>query len=282
MKERKARHQLLTLHQNAQRLLRPLAVVNPYAPKLTFLDDKTRLRRDHMKYLSLMNVITLLHQYQREVKLDPVLGEYIEVTLADIETANRLAAQVLGRSLDELAPQTRRLLTLLFQMAEAARLSRAVPREAFRFSRKDIRAFTGLSDFQVRVHLDRLVSLEYVLPHRGTRGQSYVYELLYEGEGQDGQPFLLGLVDLKALGYAYDSKFEGVNPKFEEQNGEFERPLSPECAPVVGGPRSKQKTARSASTRAPGEVRESEAESLIRNGKESRSYHTHSVSSFSC
>jgi DNA primase len=34
-------------HQNAQRLLRPLAVVNPYAEALTFLDDRTRMRRDH-------------------------------------------------------------------------------------------------------------------------------------------------------------------------------------------------------------------------------------------
>ena len=274
MKERKARHQLLGLHQNAQRLLRPLSVVNPYAPRLTFLDDKTRLRRDHMKYLGLMNVLALLHQYQREVKHDPVLGDYVEVTLSDIEIANRLCAQVLGRSLDELAPQTRRLLLLLHEMAEAARLSRAVPREAFRFSRKEIRAFTGLSDFQVRIHLERLVSLEYVLPHRGSRGSCYVYELLYEGEGQDGEPFLLGLVDLKALGYAYDSKFEGVKPKFEVG-------LSPECAPVAGGVRSSKKTASPVSTRAPGEVDESEAESLHRNGVAVPSYPTSKISSFS-
>ena len=51
------------LHQNVQRLLRPLAVKNPYAPKLTFLDDKTRTRRDHLKYLTLIRAIALLHQY---------------------------------------------------------------------------------------------------------------------------------------------------------------------------------------------------------------------------
>ncbi len=32
---------LTQLHQNAQRLLRPLKVVNPYAHQLTFLSDKT-------------------------------------------------------------------------------------------------------------------------------------------------------------------------------------------------------------------------------------------------
>ena len=38
--------------------------------------------------------------------------EYIEVTREDIAIANRLAHEVLGRSLDELPPQTRRLLEL--------------------------------------------------------------------------------------------------------------------------------------------------------------------------
>ena len=36
--------------------------------------------------------------------------EYIEVELTDIALANELAHEVLGRSLDELPPQTRRVL----------------------------------------------------------------------------------------------------------------------------------------------------------------------------
>jgi len=31
--------------------------------------------------------------------------------------------------------------------------------------------------------------------HRGRNGQRYVYELLYSGEGREGQPFLMGLID---------------------------------------------------------------------------------------
>ena len=54
---------LIQLHRNAQRLLRPLLVANPFAEQLTFIDDKTRTRRDHMKYLSLIRAIALLHQY---------------------------------------------------------------------------------------------------------------------------------------------------------------------------------------------------------------------------
>ena len=71
-------------HRAAQRLLRPLAVVNPFAEQLTFLDDRTRTRRDHMKYLALIRCIALLHQYQRPVRTVEREGrqlEYIEATL---------------------------------------------------------------------------------------------------------------------------------------------------------------------------------------------------------
>jgi hypothetical protein len=111
--KREAKAAILATHQNAQRLLRPLAVVNPYADSLTFLDDRTRTRRDHEKYLTLIDTIALLHQHQREVKTAQVAGrsvEYIEATLDDIVQANAIAHEVLGRSLDELPPQTRRLL----------------------------------------------------------------------------------------------------------------------------------------------------------------------------
>ena len=103
---KQAKTRLLTQHQNAQRLLRPLAVRNPYADALTFPDERTRLRRDHEKYLTLIDTIALLYQHQRVLKTAEHDGqriEYIEVTLADIETANRLAHEALGRSLDELS-----------------------------------------------------------------------------------------------------------------------------------------------------------------------------------
>jgi hypothetical protein len=71
------------------------------------------MRRDHEKYLTLIDTLTLLHQHQRELKSAEHEGErieYVEVTLSDIEVANNLAHEALGRSLDEFSPQTRRLL----------------------------------------------------------------------------------------------------------------------------------------------------------------------------
>jgi DNA primase len=227
---KKTKERLLKQHQNAQRLLRPLAVRNPYADDLTFPDERTRLRRDHEKYLTLIDTIALLHQYQRPVKTlaqDGETIEYVEVTLDDIETANRLAHDALGRSLDELSPQTRRLLLLIEAMVRAACEKSAIARSDVRFSRRDVREHAGWSDFQVKMHMHKLEALEYVLVHRGGRGQSFVYELLYDGQGQDGKPFLMGLVDVEQLKKQhYDKKKE--HPKENKEHSRSPQGVSKE------------------------------------------------------
>ena len=199
---REERQHLLTLHQNAQRLLRPLAVVNPYADRLTFLSDQTRTRRDHEKYLTLIDSITLLHQYQRAVKTTTYRGEpidYIEVTLDDIAQANALAHEVLGRSLDELPPQTRRVLAAVGALVAVNTQALAIQRSDYRFSRREVREHTGLADTQLRVHLQRLTELEYLLVHRGGRGQSFVYELVFDGDAAAAAPHLSGLLNVASL-----------------------------------------------------------------------------------
>lgn len=196
------REGIMILHRNAQRLLKPLAVINPYADQLTFLDDKTRTRRDHEKYLTLIDSIALLHQYQREIRTIQGNGkaiEYIEVALSDIEQANRIAHEVLGRTLDELPPQTRKLLKEIKHLVETECKQQQIEQCHYRFSRSQVRKLCGWSETQIRVHMDRLVRMEYLLTHRGGRGQSFEYELLYSGEGEQGEAFLMGLLDVTAL-----------------------------------------------------------------------------------
>jgi hypothetical protein len=224
---------ILKAHRNAQRLLRPVRVVNPYAKHLTFMDDRTRTRRDHQKYLILIDTIAFLHQYQRKGGNLPGGHPYIEATLEDIALANRIAGEVLGRSLDELPPQTRRLLLLIGQFVSQQCKSLKMVRADFRFSRRDVREHTGWTDFQVRIHLDRLMQMEYVLAHRGRRGQSFCYELLYDGQGQDGKPFLIGLLDAESLrSTSQAKKLEGADGKLEGTKPNNEGPLSPQQAPI--------------------------------------------------
>jgi hypothetical protein len=91
-----------------------MKVANPFANALTFTADRTRTRRDHMKYLALIKAIALLHQFQRKtITRATSSGRQVvmlPITIEDIEAANKIAPDVLGRSLDELPPQTRRLL----------------------------------------------------------------------------------------------------------------------------------------------------------------------------
>jgi DNA primase len=162
------RERILKIHRNAQRLLQPLFVANPHARELTFPDHRTRMRRDHMKYLTLIRAIALLHQHQRPVKSARGVS-YVEATTEDIAVADRLMAGLLARSLDELPPQTRRLLGLITEMVAG--------RHEFRFSRRDVREYTHWGHTQLKIHLHRLEELEYLMVHQGGRGQSFVYEL---------------------------------------------------------------------------------------------------------
>ena len=176
-------------------------VINPYAEQLTFLSTRTRARRDHEKYLTLIDSIAFLHQYQREVKTMVRNGEtieYIEVQINDIRIANELAHEVLGRSLDELPPQTRNLLNLIQEMVREACQRDEILYSDFRFSRKDIRDFTQWSDAQLKTHCGRLTDLEYLYIHSGGHGNPLVYELLCDASvPQKAQ--LMGLIDTKNL-----------------------------------------------------------------------------------
>ena len=156
---------------------------------------------------------------------------YIEVELADIAAANAIAHEVLGRSLDELPPQTRRLLGLLRQMVAQFCEKKAMNQEDCLFTRRQVRAFTGWSNTQLKVHLDRLGDLEYILPHRGMRGSAYEYELLFDGDTETEEPQLIGLIDTQKLTRTeqsrseYDTGFTGQTEEFAAskrgQNGGF-------------------------------------------------------------
>ena len=194
---RRQRTTLVKLHRNAQRLLRPIEVVNNHVhDEPDFPDYMTRTRRDHMKFLTLVNAIALLHQYQRPVKTDTRNGEtleYIEATKEDVKLARELVRQVLGPSLDELPAQTRRLLLLVAEMVKQESERMQMECAEYRFTRRTVRQYTRWGDTQLRVHLRRLEEMEYLLVRRGGQGLSYEYQLRFEET------------------YAYDANFAGVN-----------------------------------------------------------------------
>lgn len=278
---RKERGDRLTrLHQNAQRLLRPLKVANNYAPYLTFVDGQTRTRRDHVKYLTLIRAVTLLHQYQRPVKVKDGI-EYIETTLEDIALANRLAHQVLGRTLDELPPQTRNLLSLLERRVKAEAKAQGLRPSEVRFTRRQAREWAGWGHSQVALHLSRLEEMEYLIPCRGRNGSRYEYELAYQGEGREGEPFLPGLVDVQALrkanGQHFDSNLPGINGGLP---GRFRGASGPLPGGIRGGTNGSEPS-KDGFSRANGAVEGGEEDGEKKSRAHQSPLHPRSTASFS-
>jgi hypothetical protein len=192
---------LLRVLRNAQRLLAPLKIVNPYADELTFTAERTRTRRDHEKYLTLIDAIALMHQHQRTTETQEVKGRsvpFVRVILDDIALANQLAPELLGRSLDELPPQTRRVYEVIKALVcERCDRDQIEQRVAF-FSRREVRVKLGWGVTQIRAHLERLRELEYIETRYGRPGGSYQYELLTDCRETAGTAHI-GLLDVEKL-----------------------------------------------------------------------------------
>jgi DNA primase catalytic core len=196
------KEKVIRKHHAAQRLLKPLAVVNPYSKYLSYPTGSLRTRRDHKKYLNLIRAIAFLFQFQREIKtitVDSQNVEYIEVTLDDIEKANRLANEVLGQSLDELAKPSRTLLSAIYNMVKEQTEKSGIPLENFFFNRRMIREYTGWTDWQIRAHIRQLEDMEYVYVRLGNKGKEYCYALQYRGQAEEQGKCFLNLTPVEEI-----------------------------------------------------------------------------------
>lgn len=169
LNKKENRDKIILKQQNMQRLLKEVRVVNPYACLLEFPADWLRTRRDHLRFLNLIEAITFLYQYQREIKKTETDQEYIESTLEDYRIAYDLAKEVLGESFTELKKPQRELLEKIETLIKEEH------QEAV--NRRQIREYTGLGDHRLRDLLSELVNLEYLLVIEGKQGKGYRYQL---------------------------------------------------------------------------------------------------------
>jgi DNA primase len=184
-------------HHHAQRLLRPLRVVNPYVDRLTYPEDRLIARREQEKYLTLINVIAYLRQFRKEVKRacrDDVAIEYVEVDPEDIALANELAREVLWRGWDELAPPVRGMKRELEKLYARRASEQGIEAAAVAMTRREIREAVGWSDWQVRMYCQRLVEMEYLILAGNGNGRPCQYYLARPEEADE--PRLAGLVDV--------------------------------------------------------------------------------------
>ena len=207
LQENLKKSKVLALHRNFQRLLKPLAVVNPHIDKLSYSDDRLQGRRAQPQYLNIINTVAFLRQFQKEVKTHAAENKkikFIEVDETDIEIGNKLAVEILGKTLDELSIPARDLLEHIDKMlsAKLADTEKAKGMEAQKFkrdltfTRRELRDFSGWTQTRLRNHLKELIDLEYLLIESGMNGRVLqTYKLVYDGQGKDGEKFINGVKD---------------------------------------------------------------------------------------
>ncbi len=199
LRDRESRDEILRLHHDAQRLLRTISVVIPFAEAIEFPIAWLRTRRDNLRFLHLIEALAFLRQYQRPIVgrgTSEPLGKSLEelsgaeladavviATLDDYEAAYELAGGLLGESLLDLKKPERAFLEAIRNLVE-----RPVPAsetedsertggEPGDFSRREAREWTGLPHHRVRQLFETLLELEYVEPSRASRGAGARYRL---------------------------------------------------------------------------------------------------------
>jgi DNA-binding transcriptional ArsR family regulator len=173
-------------HWNAQRLLEPLPVVIPFADKLSFPSSWMRTRRDHARFLNLIEVAAFLHQRQRE----RTSAGAIVASLADYAAAYGLAGDVLRETLSDLKRPLREALQRVQELAATGDDS---------VSRREIREALAVPDSTVRRWLAELVELEYLgVAEEGRQGAGKTtrYRLVERGPRAD---VVLGLLTPEQL-----------------------------------------------------------------------------------
>jgi len=155
---------------NMQRMLNHhLKVVNPFQPFLKLPEYVFKKLRTNTHYITLIQSITFLHQYQREIKQNRAGGYYIETTLEDIELANMLSKESLLRKSDELSGAVR----AFFESLKAT--VRQTNRETF--TAKTMREIFRMSPMQFNRRVTELQTRGYLSQVGGNRKAGYEYAI---------------------------------------------------------------------------------------------------------
>ncbi|MFH1310556.1 MAG: hypothetical protein ABIH85_07780 [Candidatus Omnitrophota bacterium] len=170
-------NEIIQKHHTMQRVLRPIRIVNPYSNYITFPTRQLRTRRDHMRFLNLIESVTFLHQYQRPIKKSHKGIEYIESALTDYKIAFNLYKDILKNTLSDIKKPQKELLDKILEMVEH--------NGTCVFTRKDVREYSGYAHYKVRDIIKELEDLEYLLIDSGSKGKQYKYRLNIQTTRED-------------------------------------------------------------------------------------------------
>ena len=168
-------------HHDAQRLLEPVLVFIPFAEKLSFPSKKLRNRRDHERFLCLIEASAFLHQHQRERGQTEDGDDYVLAHPDDYRLAYQLAQGVLQVTLHELSRGAQEVWHLVRAWV-IAQAGDCFP--DFLFTRRELRQLTGCEDHTLRAALQELVDMEYLEIAAGNNGRAFKYRLLVPNDSE--------------------------------------------------------------------------------------------------
>lgn len=159
------------LLKNAQRILKPIKVINPFAEYLQLPKSVFKPRRTNSHYLQFIEAITFYKQFGREKQYDKDTGEeYIETTIEDIEEANELIIDVLLRKSDMITGATRNHLESLKDYLKKNNQTT--------FTNAEIRRCLRIKETTLRRYNAQLLAENYIQRVKKAKTKSYCFEVV--------------------------------------------------------------------------------------------------------
>jgi DNA primase len=148
--------------QKIVRNLKHYEVINPFATQIQLPNNVKNKRRLNEMFQSIIKQITLIHQFQREVK-----NGFLVTEIEDIENAVEILFESIILKIDELDGSLRQFFE---------KLKKAFKEESF--TRFDAMEVTGFKKTQLQFYLNELVRLEY-LKQIGYANKGFKYKISY-------------------------------------------------------------------------------------------------------
>jgi len=162
LSDSQAAAKIISSHRAAQRLLRDIAVVNDFAPLLDFPATLMRSRRDHERFLDLIDCVCFLRQYQKKEESAGGVS-FIRCDLADYQVAYTIMVKgVLSSTLEELPKGARLLYEQIRSWIGKEAKRKKLPLTELRFTQRQLREATGFSHTWIQTMVKLLVEYEYV------------------------------------------------------------------------------------------------------------------------
>ncbi len=182
---------IVKAHHAAQRLLKDVVIINPFADYLDFPASLMRSRRDHERFIDLIASVCYLRQYQKPEQKGG-LSPLIECDLEDYKVAYDIMVKILPSTLSNFPKSAQLLYETIRRILKEKADQESLPISEVSVTQREIREREGLEHNFVKRNIRLLVEYEYLNQKGGqSRGGKAFYRI-----NQDGP---LSLFDLSSI-----------------------------------------------------------------------------------